>query len=122
MADTEFREKSVPVPASLRAAVALLQGVRLASAPGAAFHYHNPNYWVAARLVEVVSGEPFASYLERHVLVPTGMTTSSTVADLRRETVELSLAAAAKLIGQRFETDADRALVMEYLGTLGQQN
>jgi F-type H+-transporting ATPase subunit b len=44
------------------------------------------------------------------------------VADLRRETVELSLAAAAKLIGKRLETDADRALVMEYLGTLGQQH
>jgi F-type H+-transporting ATPase subunit b len=44
------------------------------------------------------------------------------VADLRRETVELSLAAAAKLIGRRLDSDADRALVMEYLGTLGQQN
>ena len=44
------------------------------------------------------------------------------VADLRRETVELSLAAAAKLIGKRLETDADRALVMEYLGTVGGQN
>ena len=44
------------------------------------------------------------------------------MAALRRETVELSLAAAAKLIGRRLETDADRALVMEYLGTVGGQN
>jgi F-type H+-transporting ATPase subunit b len=44
------------------------------------------------------------------------------VAELRRETVELSLAAAAKLIGKRLESDTDRALVTEYLGTLGQQN
>jgi F-type H+-transporting ATPase subunit b len=44
------------------------------------------------------------------------------VADLRRETVELSLAAAAKLIGKRLETDADRALVLEYLGSVGGQN
>jgi CubicO group peptidase (beta-lactamase class C family) len=83
MTDTEFREKSVPVPSSLQAAVTLLRSVRLASAPGTAFHYHNPNYWVAARLVEVASGEPFASYLDRHVLAPTGMTASTTVAGLR---------------------------------------
>ena len=44
------------------------------------------------------------------------------VADLRRETVEISLAAAAKLIGRRLESDADRALVMEYLGTVGGRN
>lgn len=34
---------------------------------------------------------------------------------LRREAVDLSLAAAAKLIGQRLDTDADRKLVSAYL-------
>ncbi|MBA3659402.1 MAG: F0F1 ATP synthase subunit B [Gemmatimonadales bacterium] len=40
------------------------------------------------------------------------------IADLRREAVDLSLAAAGKLIGERLDSDADRTLVMNYLGTL----
>lgn len=40
------------------------------------------------------------------------------VADLRREAVDLSLAAASKLIGERLGSEADRKLVTEYLGTL----
>jgi len=39
--------------------------------------------------------------------------------ELRRETVDLSLAAAARLIGQRLDTAADRAIVEEYLKTVG---
>lgn len=40
------------------------------------------------------------------------------VADLRREAVDLSLAAASKLIGERLGSDTDRKLVVDYLGTL----
>jgi F-type H+-transporting ATPase subunit b len=44
------------------------------------------------------------------------------VADLRREAVDLSLAAAAKLVGERFDDAADRALVQGYIDTLGKVN
>jgi F-type H+-transporting ATPase subunit b len=40
------------------------------------------------------------------------------VADLRREAVDLSLAAASKLIGERLGSETDRKLVLEYLSTL----
>ncbi len=40
------------------------------------------------------------------------------VADLRREAVDISLAAASKLIGERLDADADRRLVQDYLATL----
>jgi F-type H+-transporting ATPase subunit b len=40
------------------------------------------------------------------------------VADLRREAVDISLAAAGKLIGERLTSDADRKLVENYLATL----
>ena len=40
------------------------------------------------------------------------------VADLRREAVDLSLAAASKLIGERLSGEAARRLVTEYLSTL----
>ncbi|HET6578403.1 MAG TPA: F0F1 ATP synthase subunit B [Gemmatimonadales bacterium] len=40
------------------------------------------------------------------------------IADLRREAVDLSLAAASKLIGERVGTETDRRIVLEYLATL----
>ncbi|GAA0979501.1 serine hydrolase domain-containing protein [Nocardiopsis tropica] len=62
-----------PQPATLTEAVARLRDAELTSAPGERWQYHNPNYQVAARLVEVVAGEPFAEYLERHVFAPASM-------------------------------------------------
>ena len=41
------------------------------------------------------------------------------VADLRREAVDLSLAAASKLVGKRLDTETDRRIVSEYLADAG---
>ncbi|MDX3109123.1 serine hydrolase domain-containing protein [Nonomuraea angiospora] len=79
MADSAFREKSLPQPDTLQGAVARLRTARLAAEPGTAFSYHNTNYQVAARLVEVVSGRPFAAYLDAHVFEPLGMRHSTTI-------------------------------------------
>jgi F-type H+-transporting ATPase subunit b len=40
------------------------------------------------------------------------------IAELRREAVDLSLAAASKLIGERLNADTDRKIVQEYLTSL----
>jgi F-type H+-transporting ATPase subunit b len=40
------------------------------------------------------------------------------IADLRREAVDLSLAAASKLIGERLSSDTDRKIVSDYLASL----
>lgn len=40
------------------------------------------------------------------------------VAELRREAVDLSLAAATRLIGERMDSEADRKLVTAYLSTM----
>src|SRR4051812_28860514 len=40
------------------------------------------------------------------------------IADLRREAVDLSLAAASKLVGSRLDSETDRRIVSEYLSTL----
>ena len=45
----------------------------------------------------------------------------SAVAELRREAVDLSLAAASKLIEKRLDGETDRKLVQEFLATLGNQ-
>jgi F-type H+-transporting ATPase subunit b len=41
------------------------------------------------------------------------------VAELRREAVDLSLAAASKLISERLNSEGDRKIVQEYLASLG---
>lgn len=44
------------------------------------------------------------------------------VTELRREAVDLSLAAASRLIGERLDSDRDRKIVQEYLAGLGSQH
>jgi len=44
------------------------------------------------------------------------------IAELRREAVELSLAAASKLIGERLTSETDRKLVQDYLSGLDVRN
>ncbi|WP_336207513.1 serine hydrolase domain-containing protein [Nonomuraea sp. LPB2021202275-12-8] len=79
MADTAFREKSLPQPSTLEGAVKRLRQAELAADPGTVFSYHNTNYQVAARLVEVVSGRPFPAYLQERVFAPLGMRGSRTI-------------------------------------------
>ncbi|MBE8520808.1 beta-lactamase family protein [Amycolatopsis sp. H6(2020)] len=79
MADSAFPDLRLPQPHTLAEAVTRLKDAGLADEPGAQFHYHNPNYEVAARIVEVVAGQPFADYLAGHLFRPLGMTASTSV-------------------------------------------
>lgn len=78
LADREIRDFSRPQPADLGEAVRSLNSAQLVAAPGTEWNYHNPNYQLAARLVEVVSGESFEDYLRSHVFQPAGMPSSLT--------------------------------------------
>ena len=78
LADREVPELSRPQPRTLAEATTSLSTAHLVAAPGTRFNYHNPNYQVAARLVEVLSGQPFDAYLREHVFRPAGMTASLT--------------------------------------------
>ncbi|WP_086853059.1 serine hydrolase domain-containing protein [Amycolatopsis kentuckyensis] len=77
MADSAFPDLRLPQPHTLAEAVARLKDAGLADEPGARFHYHNPNYEVAARIVEVVAGQPFAAHLAGHLFGPLGMTATT---------------------------------------------
>lgn len=79
MADSAFPDLTLPQAHTLKGAVARMRGARLAAKPGTRWSYHNPNYFVAARLVEVVAGEPFADRLRKEVFAPLGMTDSRSV-------------------------------------------
>ncbi|CDR04038.1 serine hydrolase domain-containing protein [Streptomyces iranensis] len=79
MADSAYPDLTRPQAHTLTEAVADMRGARLAARPGTEWNYHNPNYFVAARLVEVVSGRPFADYLAAQVFRPLGMTHTESV-------------------------------------------
>ncbi|MCY9784678.1 beta-lactamase family protein [Nocardiopsis sp. EMB25] len=91
MADSTFAEKGAPVPDDLEGAVARLADVRLAAEPGTEEHYHNPNYHVAARMVEVVGGRPFDEFLDERTFTPLGMDATTTV-DTADEVFEAGVA------------------------------
>ena len=44
------------------------------------------------------------------------------IGELRSEAVDLSLAAASKLVGERLDSEADRKLVTSYLASLGEKH
>lgn len=62
-----------PQPQTLDAVIQRLQTIKLASTPGQKHNYHNPNYEILARIVEVVSNESFSNYLQRHIFQPLQM-------------------------------------------------
>ncbi|HLR27478.1 MAG TPA: serine hydrolase domain-containing protein, partial [Ruania sp.] len=72
----------VPPAADLTQAVARLGDWQLGADPGERHAYSNANFWLAARLVEVLSGSDFATYLDRNVFEPLGMAATRAVQDL----------------------------------------
>lgn len=79
MDDFAYPDLTRAQPHTLEEAVAAMRGAPLSADPGSRYRYHNPNYFVAARLVEVVSGRPFAEYLSAEVFRPLGMTDTVSV-------------------------------------------
>ncbi|GAA2358636.1 serine hydrolase [Catellatospora methionotrophica] len=77
--DRTLPEKSLPQPGDLAAAVRRVAAATLAAEPGSAYAYTNTNYHLAARLVEVVSGQPFDGYLADRVFAPLGMRSATSV-------------------------------------------
>ncbi len=63
--------------ASLAAHVDALRSARLVAPPGGPHLYSSPNYQLLGRIVEVVSGESFGAYVQRRILDPLQMTSSS---------------------------------------------
>lgn len=65
--------------------VAALSPGHLTADPGKQFAYCNANYDIAARVVEVASGVPFAEYMRVHIFDPLGMS-DTTIGDADRPT------------------------------------
>ncbi|WP_052685363.1 serine hydrolase domain-containing protein [Lentzea aerocolonigenes] len=73
ISDRTLPEKSLPQPSSAEGAVERAQEVLRSAVPDGQFRYTNTNYHLAARLVELASGEDFNSYLRKHIFEPLDM-------------------------------------------------
>jgi CubicO group peptidase (beta-lactamase class C family) len=63
-----------------------LNTARLAQPVGAAFQYSNANWWPLGMLIQTVSGQPYETYLQQHILGPLEMRQSFTaVADAQAQ-------------------------------------
>ncbi len=58
---------------AVTAAMKRLTGFRLIHAPGETFEYSNVNYGLLGAVVEAVSGQSFAAYIQEHIFTPLDM-------------------------------------------------
>jgi CubicO group peptidase (beta-lactamase class C family) len=63
----------VPPANTVKAGVERLHDWKLNWHPGDKYLYSNPNYWILARLVEVISGMEFPQYLKQNIFSPLEM-------------------------------------------------
>jgi CubicO group peptidase (beta-lactamase class C family) len=63
----------VPPANSLKTGISRTRDWKLMWDPGDKYMYSNPNYWILARLVEVISGMEFPQYLKQNIFIPLGM-------------------------------------------------
>ncbi|MCC3762612.1 beta-lactamase family protein [Glycomyces sp. TRM65418] len=82
--DTTIDVRELEDAESLEDYVAKLGDDALAADPGTAYAYCNANFNVAARLVEVASGQPFEAFMRERVFAPLGMDHSATRDELVR--------------------------------------
>ncbi|MDX8147792.1 serine hydrolase domain-containing protein [Lentzea sp. BCCO 10_0061] len=73
ISDRTLPEKSLKQPGSPAEAVERAREALQKAVPDNEFRYTNTNYHLAARLVEVASGENFNAYLKKHVFEPLNM-------------------------------------------------
>ncbi|MGW4209103.1 serine hydrolase domain-containing protein [Lentzea sp. NPDC004789] len=85
ISDRTLPEKSLPQPSSPAEAVERAREVLRSAVPDGQYRYTNTNYHLAARLVELASGDEFNSYLKKHVFEPLGMTETAAISVTPRD-------------------------------------
>ncbi len=63
----------IPPANSLKTGISRLRDWKLMWNPGDNYRYSNPNYWILARLIEVICGMEFPLYLKQNIFIPLGM-------------------------------------------------
>jgi uncharacterized protein (TIGR03437 family) len=73
MTDLASRALGAPSPASPETIIRYMMGLPLDFAPGTQYAYSSFGYCVLARIIEKVSGQPYAEYIQQAVLAPVGI-------------------------------------------------
>ncbi len=73
LSENGYADLQQPQPRTIAERVTSLRAARPVAQPGTEYHYFNPNYGTLARVVEVVSGQPFSEYLETRIFEPLDM-------------------------------------------------
>jgi CubicO group peptidase (beta-lactamase class C family) len=73
LSDLGFPKLQLSQATTIGDRITSLSQARPVAFPGGQFHYFNPNYEVLARVVEVVSQQPFSAYLQTHIFTPLQM-------------------------------------------------
>jgi N-acyl-D-amino-acid deacylase len=63
----------VAAPVSDEQFITFMMGVPLDFAPGSEYEYSNVGYVILGRIVEKVSGQPYETFVKKHVLEPAGL-------------------------------------------------
>ena len=95
--DDPWGDRQQPMPEAEFTAL-LRTGVPFAHAPGTAMEYSNLGYALLGRIVANVSGMPYRTYVEQHLITPLGMTASGY--DVTASPIE------RRAIGYRWENNA----------------
>ena len=70
LGDAGFPETRRAQPNTLAERITSLRDAYPIAQPGALCQYYNVNYQILARVVEVVSGQTFSQYLQKHIFTP----------------------------------------------------
>ena len=68
--------RTISLPLTSDELIAHFKNQPLQSAPGAQFAYSNSNYILLGRIIEKVSGQPYAAFLRENIFTPLGMKNS----------------------------------------------
>ncbi|HEY2476554.1 MAG TPA: serine hydrolase domain-containing protein [Candidatus Cybelea sp.] len=101
-------DEAAKKPATFDQIVARIAGKPLAFTPGSGWEYSNTNYLFLGRVITIVSGESYESYVRTHILEPLGMSSTFTIGD---ETTVSQMAIGYRRVNGSFQPA---------LGTIGQ--
>jgi CubicO group peptidase (beta-lactamase class C family) len=79
LSELGFADMQLPQPETIKECVTSLRTARPIAKPGTEYHYFSPNYGILARLVEVLSGQPFSEYLDKYIFMPLELSDSLSV-------------------------------------------
>jgi CubicO group peptidase (beta-lactamase class C family) len=66
-------EENQPLKVTLNKVISWFSNLSLVYTPGDRYQYTNSGYVLLAKIIEVVSGQSYADYLQKHILEPTQM-------------------------------------------------